>query len=109
MRFVFLFFILFFCASCSLYRSQGRRSFESDTPNRVPISLVFHCPNMTYVNWETLKTVPGLKLQENIHGDTVQLLASTPNSSQFCISQSLDLASYMENREILASHLNTWP
>lgn len=109
MKFLCLFLILAFSVSCSLYRSQGRRSFESDTPQRVPISLIFHCNDQSVIDWETMKSAPGLTIQENIQGDSVQLLASTPNSGQMCISESLDLAFYMENRQILASQLNTWP
>lgn len=90
---------------CSVYRSEGRRQFEDDVPTRVPISLVFHCPNMNspaeparVVSWDSLKSMPGLTVHESFHGQTVVLLASSSDQQTYCISEGLDFAEYVKNR-----------
>ncbi len=104
-RILFSFLVLIFSVNCSLYKSQGRRSFETDVPVRVPIAVVFHCPNLSSVDnpddvleWQTLKKMyPDLTLQETIDNQTVVLLASTPEPRRLCISEGLDLTEYQKN------------
>jgi hypothetical protein len=91
--------------NCSLYKSQGRRNFETDVPTRVPIAVVFHCPNLNSDNgpeelmeWESLKKMyPDLTVQESIDNQTVILLASTVHPQRTCISEGLDLTEYQKN------------
>lgn len=91
--------------NCSLYKSQGRRNFETDVPTRVPIAVVFHCPNSIsnegpeeVIEWETLKKLsPDLTVQESIDNQTVVLLASTVSPQRTCISEGLDLVEYQKN------------
>lgn len=93
------------CTNCSLYKSQGRRDFETDTPTRVQIAVVFHCPSLVSANFpddvielETLKkTYPDLTVHETVDNQTVVLLASTVHPQRTCISEGLDLAEYQKN------------
>ena len=97
--------VFLFLSSCSVYRSQGRRDFETNVPERVPISIIFHCQDTRsslktteIIELKTLKTSrPDLVIHENINGQTVVLLASRDDSSTICISDSLDLAEYVQN------------
>lgn len=91
--------------NCSVYKSQGRRNFETDVPTRVPIAVVFHCPNSTsasgpdeVMEWETLKKAyPDLTVQKSIDNQTVILLARTVSPQRTCISEGLDLTDYEKN------------
>ena len=107
---------LLFSLGCSVYKSQGRKSFETDTPARLPIALIFYCRDSTLANapaktasWEELKAIPSLVVKEAFYQKTVVLLASSPQPDLTCISESLDLADYSQYRELFASQLNTWP
>jgi hypothetical protein len=84
-----------------VYKSQGRKTFETDVPARVPVSLVFHCPNLDAPNepsetlsWHDVKALPDVTIHESVYNQTVVLLASTPNPRRNCISESLDLELY---------------
>lgn len=102
MRVFILFFL--FLSSCSVYRSQGRRDFETDVPSRVPISVIFHCRDMSaaepttqILEIESLKAnYPDLIIRENITQETVVLLASREGSSTVCISEGLDFTEYVK-------------
>lgn len=99
---LFLTLTLLLTTNCSLYKSQGRRDFENDTPIRVPIAAVFHCPSLVSVNepddvieWQTLKKMyPDLTVRERIDHQTVVLLARTVHPQRDCVSEGLDLADY---------------
>ncbi|MBL7542469.1 MAG: hypothetical protein JNL11_01565 [Bdellovibrionaceae bacterium] len=105
MTYLIFLFLLISSVGCSVYRSEGRRQFENDVPTRVPISVFFHCPNLSspseparIVSWEMLKITPGLTVYESIHNQTVVLLASSNEPHTYCFSEGLDLAEYLKNR-----------
>lgn len=113
--------ILYFCLAtsvlgCSVYRSQGRKSFETDTPARVPISLSFECKKSQspdeiaqIVDFNSLMQIPDLKFQEYIFQNTVILLASSTESGLNCFSQAIDYSVYTENPDLYLFPVNTWP
>lgn len=99
-----------------MYKSQGRKSFETDTPNRVPIALIFHCrPTRSLdtpaqmASLDQLKHLQGLAIRQTIYQNTVILLASTTQPDLTCISEGLDLENYTKNLDILPYQINTWP
>ena len=116
-RFFSLPLIISFCIGCSVYKSQGRKDFETDTPARVPIALTFYCrdnhnisnSSVQVVELADLKSRPGLKLHATFNQGAVHLLASSANSDQICISNGLDLDTYIKNQELLLYQVDTWP
>jgi hypothetical protein len=106
----FLITVAVFLTNCSVYKSQGRKDFETDTPARVPISLTFQCQLLNSPNrpvydtsLEELRTIPDLVLRHTMYQETVVLLASSSKTEQLCTSEGLDLAYYLENQDVFAS------
>lgn len=115
-KYVLILLPFLFCIHCSVYKSQGRKDFETDTPLRVPISLIFHCRNPQSLNesslstsFEQLRMIPTLQLRRMIYDNTVVLLASTTHPNMTCFSEGLDLTGYTQNQDISTYQINTWP
>lgn len=110
--------------SCSVYRSEGRKKFEQDTPKRVPIALELNCYNENPISQEFITEEIDLRESSNAflmsnqylnkkifvaEKDNTVIILLNRNDSDFCLTQALTKVDYQNNKQALLEEVSSWP
>lgn len=116
MYFFSLFVFSFLIASCSLYRSPGRKQFEEDLPSKVPATLTLNCnPNLqkVEVNLDSPVVDSEIKTKWNVHeeidGNISTLFLYKQETGQWCYTEGLELTMAEKIKKKLLPQVDTWP
>ncbi len=114
----------FLLLGCSVYKSEGRKKFEEDTPKRVPIAMELNCYNDNPISQELITEEIDLTESTNAflmnnqylnkkifvaEKDSKVLLIIHRNGSDFCLTQSMTKSDYQNHKQAILEEVNTWP
>lgn len=110
--------------SCSVYKSEGRKKFEEETPKRVPISLELNCYNENPISQALITEEIDLRESSNTflmnnqylnkkifvaEKDNKVILLLHRNGSDFCLTQAITKTDYQNHKQALLEEVSTWP
>ncbi|MBN8537026.1 MAG: hypothetical protein J0M15_08230 [Deltaproteobacteria bacterium] len=114
-RFLLIMGLFSLCASCSVYKSEGRKKFETETPQRVPVMEELTCYSQNPIEdpvifdetsvkttSDTL-TVKAIELKD--YPDHLVLVSEDSASSDYCLTPALSKSEYVHNKEKILNNL----
>ncbi len=114
-RFLLIMGLFFLCVSCSVYKSEGRKKFETETPQRVPVMEELTCYSQNPIEdpvifdetsvkttSDTL-TVKAIELKG--YPDHLVLVTEDSAFSDYCLTPALSKSEYVHNKEKILNNL----
>lgn len=118
-------------AGCSVYKSEGRKKFETDTPQRVPITHELSCfpnnpletnvvseeislikptstdHNSLYKNSEEANPIRTILVTQD--NDHLTLVIKNSDSQDYCLTLPISKSEYLQNKQQIITEINSWP